>query len=131
MAACIKNIEEVINIFQVLTANSVIDQIDGDRLTKIETKCLTKQGLVDYYQAKALARNSTNTARGVAEVVDNTIAGGLGLPLPGANSTFVQRPPLDYTQMSFKEEIKKLISSESIEFRREFFINSLGAPSSK
>ena len=127
MAACVKNIEEVINIFQVLTANSVIDRIDGDRLTKIETKCLTKQGLVDYYQAKALARNTTTPttipARGIGEIVDNTIAGGLGLPLPGASSTFVQRPPLDYTQMSFKEEIRKLISSESIEFRRDFFIN--------
>ena len=124
MAACVKNIEEVINIFQVLQANNVIERIDGDRLTKIETKCLTKQGLVDYYQAKALARNASGANRGIGELVDNTIADGLGLPqLPGASSTFVQRPQLDYTQLSFKEEIRKLISSESIEFRRDFFIN--------
>ena len=125
MAACVRNIEEVMNIFQILEANSVIDRIDGDRLTEIETKCLTKQGLVDYYQAKQLARGTTTNGparRGIGEIVDLTIAERLGVPQP-ANSTFAQRPGLDYTQMSFKTEIKRLMSSESIEFRREFFIN--------
>ena len=126
MAACVRNIEEVTNIFQVLEANSVIDRIDGDRLTEIETKCLTKQGLVDYYQAKQLARGNTSNGparRGMGEIVDITIADRLGVPQPGANSTFAQRPGLDYTQMSFKTEIRRLMSAESIEFRREFFIN--------
>ena len=124
MAACVKNIEEVMNVFQVLEANSVIERIDGDRLTEIETKCLTKQGLIDYYQAKQLARGTmTGPRRGMAEIVDITIADRLGVPQPGANSTFAQRAALDYTQMSFKDEIRRLMSSESIEFRREFFIN--------
>ena len=123
MAMCIKNIEEVLNIIQVLSSNGVLDQIDDSRLTRIETKCLTKQGLIEYYQAKQLARSVEAPEGDMSDLVDMTIAERMGVPRAGASSTIAPRRVADYTQMSFKQEIRRLISSESIEFKRTFFIN--------
>ena len=123
MAMCVKNIEEVLNIIQVLSSNSVLDQIDDSRLTRIETKCLTKQGLIEYYQAKQLARSVEAPEGDMSDLVDMTIAERMGVPRAGASSTIAPRRVADYTQMSFKQEIRRLISSESIEFKRTFFIN--------
>ena len=120
MKECVTNIEETLNIIQVLVSNNVVEQIDDSRLTKIETKCLTKQGLIEYYQAKSLAKNLD---RGdISELVDITMADRLGIAVPGASSTVVPRTPVNYTNLSFKDEVKKLIDSESIDFKRKFFI---------
>ena len=122
MKDCIKNIEETLNIIQVLVSNNVIEQIDDSRLTKIETKCLTKQGLIEYYQAKALAKNLSDSGRGDMSLVDLTMADRMGMVLPGASSTAVTRTQVNYCNLSFKDEVKKLIDAESIEFKRNFFI---------
>ena len=47
-----------------------------------------------------------------------TIAERMEIPRAGASSTIAPRRFTDYTQMSFKQEIRRLISSESIEFKR-------------